>query len=127
MAFKIAGVEISPIPSKVTTLSDRSTYTLLTTDIGDYLKYDGTTDLSLTVPVESEPPFADNGVVTVEQSNTGQITFVGAQGVTITSKADLMTSKEGSVVYLKRTSQNNWILYGDIMDNTNMAMTIVMS
>lgn len=127
MAFKIVGVEISPIPSKITTLSDRSTYTLLTTDIGDYLKYDGTTDLSLTVPVESEPPFADNGVVTVEQSNTGQITFVGAQGVTITSKADLMTSKEGSVVYLKRTSQNNWILYGDIMDNTNMAMTIVMS
>src|SRR6056300_884841 len=112
MAFKLSGLEINPIPSKITTLSDRSTYTLLTTDIGDYLKYEGTTDLSLTVPAESEPPFQDNGVVTVEQSNIGQITFVGAQGVTITSKADLMTSKEGSVVYLKRTSQNNWILYG---------------
>lgn len=127
MGFKIAGVEIRPIPSTMSTLSDRSTYTLLTTDIGNYLKYEGTTDLSLTVPAESSPPFEDNGVVTIEQSNTGQITFVGGVGVTITSKADLMTSKKGSVVYLKRTSQNNWILYGDIMDNTNMAMLIAMA
>ena len=103
MAFKIAGVEISPIPSKITTLSDRSTYTLLTTDISDYLKYDGTTDLSLTVSGRIRNPHLLIMVwFTVEQSNTGQITFVGAQGVTITSKADLMTSKEGSVVYLKR-------------------------
>jgi hypothetical protein len=52
---------------------------------------------------------------------------VGAEGVTITSKADLMTEKEGSVVKLKQLSTDNWVLYGDLMDNTNMAMTIAMS
>jgi hypothetical protein len=78
-----------------------------------------------TVPANSSVEFTPSGEITIEQSNTGQITFVGAEGVTITSKADLMT--ESSVVKLKQLSTDNWVLYGDLMDNTNMAMTIAMS
>ena len=127
MGLKISGVEIKPIPSSITTVSDRSTYQFTNDDVGVYIQYLGTTDSVFTVPANSSVEFTPSGEITIEQSNTGQITFVGAQGVTITSKADLMTEKEGSVVKLKQLSTDNWVLYGDLMDNTNMAMTIAMS
>ncbi len=127
MALKFSGAEVKPITAKTKTVSDRETYTFTAQDGGEYLQYIGTSDSIFTVPPNSSESFSDGVIITVEQSTTGQITFDGGVGVTITSKADLMSAKEGSVVNLKRISSDNWILYGDTMDNTTMAMTIAMA
>lgn len=127
MSFKISGVEVPRVPLKTTDIGDRGTYQLQSTDEENYLVYLGTTFLTFTVPPNSTTAFSDGTEISIEQSNTGQITFVGGNGVTITSRAELRTSNKGSVVKLKRLSIDNWILYGDVMDNTGMAMIIAMS
>jgi hypothetical protein len=57
MGLKISGVEIKPIPSSITTVSDRSTYQFTNDDVGGYIQYLGTTDSVFTVPANSSVEF----------------------------------------------------------------------
>ena len=90
-----------------------TTYTLALTDAGDYIQTTSTTAVTITVPLQSSVAWAADTEIYFEQNNTGQITFVGASGVTINSSETLKTFARYSVVALKRVAENVWTLTGE--------------
>jgi hypothetical protein len=98
--------------SAVRTQSGTS-YTLVLGDAGDYIQTTSTTAVTITVPAQSSVTWAADTEIYFEQNNTGQITFVGASGVTINSSETLKTFARYSVVALKRVAENVWTLTGE--------------
>jgi hypothetical protein len=98
--------------SAVRTQSGTS-YTLVLGDAGDYIQTTSTTAVTITVPTQASVTWAADTEIYFEQNNTGQITFVGASGVTINSSETLKTFARYSVVALKRVAENVWTLTGE--------------
>jgi len=90
-----------------------TTYTLVLGDAGDYIQTTSTTAVTITVPTQISVTWAADTEIYFEQNNTGQITFVGASGVTINSSETLKTFARYSVVALKRVAENVWTLTGE--------------
>ena len=127
MGFKISGIEVPPIPEKVKTVESQS-YEIAAADDGSFIRYAGSSNSTFTIREQRNVVYADNTTISIEQSGTGQVTIVGeAVAVTVTSSSSLTTSKQGSVITLKRVSSDNWVVYGDTVDNSNMAMIIALS
>jgi hypothetical protein len=98
--------------SAVRTQSGTS-YTLVLGDAGDYIQTTSTTAVTITVPTQVSVTWAADTEIYFEQNNTGQITFVGASGVTINSSETLKTFARYSVVALKRVASDVWTLTGE--------------
>lgn len=98
--------------SAVRTQSGTS-YTLVIGDAGDYIQTTSTTAVTITVPNQVTVTWAADTEIYFEQNNTGQITFVGASGVTINSSETLKTFARYSVVALKRVASDVWTLTGE--------------
>jgi hypothetical protein len=90
-----------------------TTYTLVLGDAGDYIQTTSTTAVTITVPNQVTVTWAADTEIYFEQNNTGQITFVGASGVTINSSETLKTFARYSVVALKRVASDVWTLTGE--------------
>lgn len=90
-----------------------TTYTLVIGDAGDYIQTTSTTAVTITVPAQSSVTWAADTEIYFEQNNTGQITLVGASGVTINSSETLKTAGRYSVIALKRVAENTWTLTGE--------------
>ena len=127
MGFNILGIEVPPIPEKVKTVESQS-YEIAAEDDGSFVRYTGSSNATFTINESRTTQYLDNTTITIEQVSDGQITIVGASvAVTVTSSSSLTTSKQGSVITLKRVSSDNWVVYGDTVDNSNMAMIIALS
>jgi hypothetical protein len=98
--------------SAVRTQSGTS-YTLVLGDAGDYIQTTSTTAVTITVPNQVTVTWAADTEIYFEQNNTGQITFVGASGVTINSSETLKSFARYSVVALKRVASDVWTLTGE--------------
>jgi hypothetical protein len=98
--------------SAVRTQSGTS-YTLVLGDAGDYIQTTSTTAVTITVPLQSSVAWAADTEIYFEQNNTGQITFVGASGVTINSTETLKSAARYAVLGLKRVAENVWTLFGE--------------
>jgi hypothetical protein len=76
--------------------------------------------VAVTIPLNSSVPFPVGSVLNIVQTGTGQITVSGAAGVTVvsTSAATPTTPKTRArygVLSLIETSENNWLVLGDIV------------
>jgi len=90
-----------------------TTYTLVLGDAGDYIQTTSTTAVTITVPTQVSVTWAADTEIYFEQNNTGQITFVGASGVTINSSETLKSFARYSVLALKRVASDVWTLTGE--------------
>jgi uncharacterized protein YdeI (BOF family) len=90
-----------------------TTYTLVLGDAGDYIQTTSSTAVTITVPTQASVTWAADTEIYFEQNDTGQITFVGASGVTINSSETLKTFARYSVVALKRVASDVWTLTGE--------------
>lgn len=90
-----------------------TTYTLVLGDAGDYIQTTSSTAVTITVPLQSSVTWAADTEIYFEQNNTGQITFVGASGVTINSSETLKSFARYSVLALKRVASDVWTLTGE--------------
>jgi len=124
---KISGVELKPIQSKSETISSRSTYAFTINDAGKHLRYTGTLNSFWEIVPTSNIAWADDTVISIEQASTGQVTITGKNGVTISSSTSPSTSALGSVIHVKKVGAEEWVIYGDALDESNMAMIIALS
>ena len=90
-----------------------TTYTLVLGDAGDYIQTTSSTAVTITVPLQSSVTWAADTEIYFEQNNTGQITLVGASGVTINSSETLKSFARYSVIALKRVASDVWTLTGE--------------
>ena len=98
------------------TLSTKTAdYNLGLADAGQTLLINSTSDVTVTVPLNSAVPFAVGQRLDVVRLNTGNVTFAGAVGVTINSKnSNKKIAARYSGATLIKYDTNTWVLIGDL-------------
>jgi hypothetical protein len=96
----------------VTTLSN---YTIAKTDAGKTLNVESSSDVIITVPLNSSVPFIKGQKIEVVRNGSGNVTFQGAVGVTINSKfSNKKIAAQYSGAILVKIDTNTWLLIGDL-------------
>lgn len=103
-------------------------YTLINTDDGKVVEITSSSSVNLTVPTDASmganATFGGNGIpiggqVTIIQAGTGQISVVGASGVTLvctpqtTANIGKLRARWSAATLIKRAA-DSWILIGDL-------------
>lgn len=91
-----------------------TSYSLVLTDNGKLTTLSNTSAITVTVPTNASVAFPVGAQVNIQQSNTGQVTVVGAGGVTINGTGTKLRTR-WSAATLVQTSSNVWTLIGDIV------------
>lgn len=90
-----------------------TTYTLVLTDRDKLVTLDNASPITLTVPLNSSVAYATGTVVNIQQIGAGQVTVVGASGVTLNGTGT-KTRAQWSAASLIKTATDTWTLIGDI-------------
>lgn len=96
----------------VTTKS--AAFTLALTDAGKILKCDSASAMTITIPSEAVEAFTVGQKIDILQYGIGQITIVGAVGVTILSTPTNKLRTRNSIVACVKIGADEWILAGDL-------------
>jgi len=92
-----------------------TTYTLALSDLGGLVELSNTSSITVTIPLESSVAFAIGDRIDLLQTNTGQVTVVGAGGVTLNAYDNQfkLNGIWAAGTLIKRAS-NTWVLIGNI-------------
>jgi len=86
-----------------------TTYTLAATDAGGLVTAANASAITVTVPTNAAVAFAIGTQIGVLQTGAGQVTFVGAAGVTVNSfNSALKMVGNGGLAVLVKTGTNTW-------------------
>ena len=90
-------------------------YTLALTDAGAYRQHDVSNARDVIVPKNSDVAFAVGTVITIEQTNLGQITIAPVNGdVTLNKYGGLKTAGRYTIIQLTKTDTNTWTVLGGV-------------
>ena len=98
------------------TLNDQTgtTYTLALTDLAKLVTLSNAGTITLTVPLNSSAAFAIGDRIDLLQKGAGQVTIVGAGGVTVNATPGLKLRAQWSSATLLKLDTNSWVLLGDL-------------
>lgn len=95
-----------------------TTYTFVLTDRDDLVTASNTSAQTYTIPLNSSVAFPTGTLINLIQINTGQVTVVGAGGVTLNStgatSAQPKTRAQYSVLTLIKAGTDTWYATGDV-------------
>jgi len=93
-----------------------TTYTLAATDAGGLITCANASAITVTVPTNAAVAFAIGTQIGVLQTGAGQVTFVGAGGVTVNSyNSALKIVGNGGLAVLVKTGTNTWSIAGALV------------
>jgi hypothetical protein len=96
----------------VTTVSN---YTIAKTDAGKTLNVDSSSDVLISIPLNSSVPFIKGQKIDVVRNGSGNVTFAAVNGVTLNSKfSNKKISAQFSGATLVKIDTNTWLLIGDL-------------
>jgi hypothetical protein len=101
------------LPAIVQNAQTGTTYTLVLADNSKMVELSNTSAITVTVPLNSSVPFSIGSQVVLLQTNTGQVTVVGASGVTVNSSPGLKLRAQWSSATLIKRATDTWVLVGD--------------
>jgi hypothetical protein len=90
-------------------------YEIVIPDAGKTIRVESSSDLTITVPLNSVTPFIIGQKIEIIRKGSGEVSIAGALGVTINSKNSnkrIATQYSGAV--LVKDDTNTWILIGDL-------------
>jgi hypothetical protein len=92
-----------------------TTYTMALSDLGGLVELSNTSSITETIPLESSVAFAIGDRIDLLQTNTGQVTVVGAAGVTLNAYDNQykLNGRWAAGTIIKRAA-NTWVLIGNI-------------
>lgn len=90
-----------------------TTYTLALTDANNRVTLSNTSAITLTIPLNSSVNFTTGTGVDLIQLNTGQVTVVGAAGVTLNATPGTKLRTRYSGCSLIQVATNSWVMVGD--------------
>jgi hypothetical protein len=91
-----------------------TSYTLVLTDLAKLVTLSNTSAITLTIPLESSVAFLIGDRIDILQTNTGQVTIVGAAGVTVNATPGLKLRSRWSSATLVKLDTNSWVIIGDM-------------
>lgn len=120
MALNIIGGTVSPSTSLVIDAKTGTTYTFVLTDANNELiTANNASAQTYTIPLNSSVAFAVGAQINVIQIGAGQVTFVGASGVTVASSGATSAQPKTRVQYscatLIKVATDTWYVIGDIV------------
>ncbi len=93
-----------------------TTYTLAATDAGGLITATNASAITVTIPTNAGVAFATGTQIGVLQTGAGQVTFVGASGVTVNSyNSALKMVGNGGLAVLVKTGTNTWSIAGALV------------
>jgi hypothetical protein len=105
---------INSFPAVIRNAQTGTSYTPILGDAGKMIEISNTSAITLTVPLNSSVAFPEGTQINILQTNTGQITVVGAGGVTVNGNPGLKIRAQWSLATLIKRSENAWVLVGDV-------------
>lgn len=115
MSVAIIGGSVSPSTALATNAQTGTTYTLVLTDANNtVVELSNTSAITVTVPLESSVAYPIGAQVQLLQTNTGQVTVVGASGVTVNGTPGLKLRAQWSFATLIKRAANTWVIVGDV-------------
>jgi hypothetical protein len=90
-----------------------TTYTFVLADGSKLVELSNTSAITVTVPANSSVAYPIGSQIMILQTNTGQVTVVGAGGVTVNSNPGLKLRAQWSSATLIKRAENTWVLVGD--------------
>lgn len=119
MALNIVGGTVSPSTSLVIDPKTGTTYTFVLSDANNELiTANNASAQTYTIPLNSSVAFPIGCQINVIQIGAGQVTFVGASGVTVASSgatsAQPKTRVQYSAATLIKVGTDSWYVVGDI-------------
>lgn len=92
-----------------------SDYTLAKTDAGKTINASSSSDITITVPANSNVPFINGQRIEIFRNGTGNVIIGNQVGVTINSKnSNKKIAAQYSGCVLTKTDTNTWLLIGDL-------------
>ena len=91
-----------------------TTYTLALADLAKLVTLSNAGAITLTVPLNSSIAFAIGDRIDLLQKGAGQVTIVGAGGVTVNATPGLKLRAQWSSATLIKLDTNSWVLLGDL-------------
>ena len=119
MALNIVGGSFSPTTPLVIDPKTATTYTFVLNDANNELiTANNASAQTYTIPLNSSVAFSIGAQINVIQIGAGQVTFVGASGVTVASTgataASPKTRAQYSAATLIKVGTDSWYVIGDI-------------
>jgi hypothetical protein len=90
-----------------------TTYTFVLGDAQNIVELSNVSAISATVPPNSSVAYPVGTVITLFQTNTGQVTVVAGAGVTINGNPGLKIAGQWGVATLIKRATNTWIFFGN--------------
>jgi len=89
-------------------------YTLVLTDDGKYLRFNNSSAISATIPLNASVAYPIGTQIAIRQVGAGQVTIVATSGVTINSAETLLLRGEKSSASIIKVATDEWDLSGDL-------------
>jgi hypothetical protein len=83
-------------------------------DAGKLVELSNTSAITVTMPLNSSVPFPVGTQINLLQTNTGQVSVVGAGGVTLNATPGAKLRTQWSFATLIKRATDTWVLVGDI-------------
>jgi hypothetical protein len=98
------------------TLNDQTgtSYTLALTDANNRVSLSNTSPITVTIPLNTSVNFPIGTGIDLIQTNSGQVTVVGASGVTLASAVGPKIRATFAGCSIIKTGPNTWVMVGDI-------------
>jgi len=108
-------VGIGGYDNQIITFGSQSatTYTLVKEDIGEMIRLNNASPITVTIPPNSSEPFPIGAIVSLEQQGAGVVTCITGSGVTINSTAR-KTWGQYSVIQVYKVGTNTWNVIGGV-------------
>jgi hypothetical protein len=92
-----------------------TTYTFVLADANLIVQGSSSSATTYTIPLNSTAAFPVGATITILQAGTGQITLVGAGGVTVNATPGLKLRTQWSIATITKRATDTWVMYGDVM------------
>jgi hypothetical protein len=103
---------LDPAPLYLEENVQTANYTLALADVAKVVAVNSSSNLTLTVPLNSSVAFPLGTVVNVYRAGTGTVTIAGASGVTVRNAGAI--SDQFGEVSLRKRGTDEWVLSGDV-------------
>ena len=102
------------VPSYTSINAQTSAYTAVLADRDKLVEVSSATGVTLTIPTNASVAYPVGTSFDVLQTNTGQVTIAGAEGVTVNATPGLKLRTQWSSATLFKRAENTWVVYGDL-------------
>ncbi len=103
------------VPSRTSIVQKTASYSLDDLLLRDsMIEVSSTSGTTITIPADSSYNYPVGTTLDILQTNTGQVTIAGADGVTVNATPGLKLRTQWSSATLMKRAANTWVVFGDL-------------